>query len=207
MKTYQALVAVPLAIVTVLTAPGCASDSEASKEAGRGAAYGMVGGAVAGAVSSLIWGGNPLQGAVAGGVTGAASGAAIGAMSGAQRDRAAAKPIGEDPKLAALRQKIGDANYASAMLLAQCQHKRAIESARETFANAQDPQQKTFALMIETVAAEESGDKALAASLYPKIAQADPSRGSPEKVRADALEGVMRVQAARKQHGLPPTCG
>jgi hypothetical protein len=206
MKTYQALVAVPLAIVTVVTASGCASDSEASKEAGRGAAYGMVGGAVAGAVSSLIWGGNPLQGAVAGGITGAASGAAIGAMSGAQRDRAAAKPIGDDPKLAALRQKIGDANYASAMLLAQCQHKRAIESARETVANAQDPQQRTFALMIETVAAEESGDKALATSLYPKIVEMDPSRGSPEKLRADALEGVMRVQAARKEHGLPPTC-
>ncbi len=207
MKPYQTLVTLPLAIAALVAPLGCASDSEASKEAGRGAAYGMVGGAVAGAVSSLIWGGNPLQGAVAGGITGAASGAAIGAMSGAQRDRAAAQPIAEDPKLAALRQRIGDANYASAMLLAQCQHKRAIESAEETFAKAQDPQQKTFALMIETVAAEESGDKALAASLYPKIAQMDPSRGSPEKMRADALEGVMRVQAARKEHGLPPTCG
>jgi hypothetical protein len=205
MKTYQT-VAVPLAIVAVIFIPGCAPDSQASKEAGRGAAYGAVGGAVAGAVSSLIFGGNPLQGAVAGGLTGAASGAAVGAMAGAEADRAAARPVAEDPKLAALRQKIGDANYASAMLLAQCQHKRAIESAQETFAATQDPQQKTFALAIQAVAAEESGDKALAASTYPKIVQLDPSRGSADKLRADALEGVIRVQAARKQHGLPPTC-
>ena len=83
----------------------------------------------------------------------------------------------------------------------------AIASAQEAYAAAQDPQKKTYALVIQTVAAEEAGDKALSSSLYPKIAELDPSRGSPEKMRADALEGVIRVQAARKEHGLPPTCG
>lgn len=61
-------------------------------------------------------------------------------------------------------------------------------------------------MLIQGVAAEESGDKALAASIYPKIVQEDPSRGSAEKLRADALEGVMKVQAARREHGLPSTC-
>lgn len=174
--------------------------------AGEGAKYGAVGGAVAGAVSALIFGGNPLQGAVAGGITGAASGAATGAMAGAQRDEARAKPIAGDPKLAALRQRIGDTNYAAAMQLAQCQHRGAIATAQDAVVKTQDPQQKTAGLAIQALAAEESGDKAMASSLYPKIIELDPSRGSADKLRADALEALMRVQAARRDHGLPPTC-
>ena len=174
--------------------------------AGEGAKYGAVGGAVAGAVSALIFGGNPLQGAVAGGITGAASGAATGAMAGSQRDAARAKPIAADPKLAALREKIGDTNYAAALQLAQCQHRGAIATAQDAVAKAQDPQQQTAGLAIQALAAEESGDKALAASLYPKIIELNPARGSVDKLRADALEGLMRVQAARREHGLPPIC-
>ena len=47
-------------------------------------------------------------------------------------------------------------------------------------------------------AAEESGDKALASSVYSKMG------GGADKARADALEGVIKVQAARREHGLPP---
>jgi len=199
-------------LMSVLTAAllGCAADSESGRRAGEGAKYGAVGGAVAGAVGALIWGGNPLQGAAAGAAMGAASGAATGAMSGAQADAAAkeraAKPIAGDPKLAELRQRIGDGNYSAAMLLAQCQHRNAIATAQDALNATQDPRLKTYAMIIQSVAAEESGDKALAASLYPKIVQQDPSRGSVEKLRADTLEGVIKVQAARKQHGLPPVC-
>jgi hypothetical protein len=199
-----------LPVMVVLSISGCASDSESGRMAGEGAKYGAVGGAVAGAVSALIFGGNPLQGAVAGGITGAASGAATGAMVGAQRDDAAqqrqAKAVAGDPKLAALRERIGDANYSAAMLLAQCRHQSAIETAQDNAAKTENPQHEAIAMAIQAVAAEEAGDKAMAASLYPKISELVPARGSPDKLRADALEGVIRVQAARKQHGLPPTC-
>jgi hypothetical protein len=169
-----------------------------------------VGGAVAGAVGSLLWGGNVAEGAVKGAAVGAASGAATGAVAGSMADDAAkekaAGPAKPDPKLAELRQRIGDRNYASALLLAQCKHREAIASADETLAATQDRQQRTYAMMIQGIAAEESGDKAMAASIYPKIAQEDASRGSAEKLRADALEGVIKVQAARRAHGLPPAC-
>lgn len=210
MERYPGIPTIALALIVTVAPTGCAPDSQASKQAGQGAAMGAVGGAVAGAVGSLLWGGNVVEGAVKGSVAGAASGAAVGAMSGSMADNAAkdkAKPAPKaDPKLAELRQRIGDRNYASALLLAQCQHKNAIASAEETLAATQDRQQRTYAMLIQSLAAEESGDKALAASIYPKIVQEDPSRGSVDKLRADALEGVMKVQAARRDHGFSPVC-
>jgi len=197
------------ALLVALVLSGCAPGSESERMAGEGAKYGAVGGAVAGAVSALIFGGNPLQGAASGAIVGAASGMATGAMAGSQVDAAREqrlKPASTDPKVAALRQRIGETNYSAVMLLAQCQHRNAIETAQDAVAKAQDPQQRTAGLAIQALAAEESGDKALASSLYPKIIEQDPSRGSVDKLRADALEGLMRVQAARRDHGLPPIC-
>ena len=196
------LLAAILAILIFVA--GCAADSQASKQAGQGAAMGAVGGAVAGAVGSLLWGGNVVEGAVKGGIVGGASGAAVGAVSGSAADNAAkeraAKPPAPDPKNAELRKRIGDKNWASALLLAQCRHEDAIASAADTLATSQDPSERSYALLIQGIAAEESGDKALAASVYPKMG------GSVDKARADALEGVIKVQAARREHGLPPTC-
>jgi len=191
-------------LLVAIAVAGCAPGSQSEKAAGEGAKYGAVGGAVAGAVSALIFGGNPLQGAAAGAVTGAASGAAMGAMAGRQADAAAEKSLANDPKVAQLRQRIGDANYAAVLQLAQCQHRGAISTAQEAVASTQNPQQKSAGLIIQALAAEESGDKALSSSLYPKIIEMDPSRGSPEKLRADTLEGVIKLQAGRRQHGLPP---
>jgi hypothetical protein len=114
----------------------------------------------------------------------------------------AAKPAAADSKQAEWRKRIGDRNYASALLLAQCKHQEAIASAGDTLAATQNPDERAFALLLQGVAAEESGDKALTASLYPKIAQE--KGGSVDKVRADALEGVIKVQAVRREHGLPP---
>jgi hypothetical protein len=155
-------------VVAALAAAGCSTSAQ--KGAGEGATLGAVGGAVAGAVGSLIFGGNVVQGAAQGAAIGAASGAATGAVAGSMADSAAKQraekaPAGDPPKLAELRKRIGDRNYATALLLAQ------------------------------------SGDKALAASLYPKVAQQ--SGGSVDKVRTDALECVIKVQAARREHGLP----
>jgi len=211
MKPFRGMPAAALVVLVAVAPAGCAPDSQASKQAGQGAAMGAVGGAVEGAVGSLLWGGNVVEGAVKGSVAGAASGAAVGAMSGSMADNAAkdkaAKPAAKpDPKLAELRQRIGDRNYTSALLLAQCKHNDAITAAEETLATTQDTQQRTYAMLIQSLAAEESGDKALAATIYPKIVQQDPSRGSVDKLRADALEGVMKVQAARRDHGFSPVC-
>jgi hypothetical protein len=210
MKTSCRVLTTSIAIVALAWLSGCAPGSQAEKGAGQGAKYGAVGGAVGGAVSALIFGGNPVQGAVAGGLTGAASGAAVGAMAGSAQDNAskerAAKAAEPDANAAALRQRIGDKNYASVLMLAQCQHKDAIASAEETVAGTQDRNLRTYALIIEGLAAEESGDKALAASIYPRVLKEDPSRGSTDKLRADTLEGLIKVQAARRQHGLSPTC-
>ena len=141
------------------------------------------------------------QGATQGAAIGAASGAATGAVAGSMADSAAKeraeKPAAADPKMAEFRKRIGDRNYATALLLAQCKHRDAIASAGETLAATQNSDERAFAQLIQTVAAEESGDKALAASVYPKMG------GSVDKARADALEGVIKVQAARREHGLP----
>jgi len=166
---------------------------------------GAVGGAVAGAVGSLIFGGNVVQGAVSGATIGAATGAATGAVAGSMADSAAKerteKAAAGDPKVAELRKKIGDKNYASALLLAQCRHQDAIASAQETAANTNDPNERAFALLLQGIAAEESGDKALTGSLYPQIAKQN--GGSVDKARADSLEGMIKVQAVRREHGLP----
>ena len=193
-----------LIVPVIVILSGCAG--EAGRQAGEGAKYGAVGGAVAGAVSAAIFGGNIAQGAAAGAVTGAASGAAVGAVAGSAADKKAAAAPPPAAKTASLRERIGDRNYASALLIAQCQHKEAIASADETYAATQDRDQRVYALFIQGVAAEESGDKALAASVYPRIEKEDPTRGNADKLRADALQAVIRVQAARRQNGLPPTC-
>jgi hypothetical protein len=188
--------------MAAVAAGGCSSSAQ--KGAGQGATLGAVGGAVAGAVGSLIFGGNVVQGAMSGAAIGAASGAATGAVAGSMSDRgakeAAAKPAAADSKLADLRKRIGDQNYATALLLAQCRHQDAIASAQKTAAATQDADERAFALLIQGVAAEDSDDKALTASLYPKLAQQ--TGGSMDKVRADSLEGMIKVQAARREHGL-----
>lgn len=202
-RPYTLRMRILAAFLAALAVAGCSSSAQ--KGAGQGATLGAVGGAVAGAVGSLIFGGNVVQGAMSGAAIGAATGAATGAVSGSMADSAAKerteKAAAGDPKLAELRKKIGDKNYASALLLAQCRHRDAIASAQETVAGSKDADERAYALLLQGVAAEESGDKALATSLYPRIAQQ--SGGSVDKARADSLEGMIKVQAVRREHGLP----
>jgi hypothetical protein len=209
------VLAIVFALGAVFAAAGCASDSQASQQAGKGATLGAVGGAVAGAVGSLLGRGNVVEGVVKGSLAGAASGAAVGGVVGSMADNEAKQNAGKKPapktpdseaRMAQLRQEIGDRNYATTLLVAQCRHKDAIASAQDTLAASKDQKERAYALMIQGIAAEESGDKALASSIYPKVLQEDPSRRSVDKVRADALEGVMKVQGIRKDHGLAPIC-
>ncbi len=194
-------------MLAAIVAGGCSTSAQ--EGAGKGATLGMVGGAVAGAVGSLLWRGNVVEGAAKGAAVGAASGAATGAVSGSMRDSARKnepKPRPAAADQAELRRKMGDRNYATTVLLTQCRHQDAIASAQDTLASSQSRDERVYALLIQGIAAEESGDKALASSVYPKIVKEDPARGSVDKVRADALEGVMKVQATRRDHGLSPLC-
>ena len=209
-----------LLMASLIFPGGCATDSSVGKEAGRGAAYGAVGGAVAGAVSSMIFGGSVIGGAAAGAAIGAASGAATGAVAGSVADsdrkkaeaKAAESPkpggpkTGPDPKYVELQKEIGPKNFEAATLLAECRHREAIGAAEESYSVTEDPKLRLYALFIKAAAAEESGNKELSGATYAKIAQEDPGRGNADKARSDTLEGIMKIQKVRQEHGLSPFC-
>jgi hypothetical protein len=206
MKNYAKICALILALgLAMVWAGGCAS-SQAGRAAGEGAALGAVGGAVAGAVGALIFGGNVAQGAAAGAAMGAASGAATGAVAGSMADSKVKEQEAKQQQVAALKEKIGDQNFEAANLLAHCKHRQAIGAAEKAYSSTQNPEQRLYALYIQAVAAEESGDQKSASSVYARAVQDDPSRGPVEKMKVQCLEGVMKVQKVRKDYGLPPLC-
>jgi len=91
-------------------------------------------------------------------------------------------------------------------MLALCRHNSAIELARSAYGSADTQERRGYALMIEAVAAEEKGDTASAAAVYPRLVEADPAIGSTDKARNAALSGVLKVQQVRKDYGRSPTC-
>ena len=192
---------------------GCAPGSQANKQAGKGAAVGAVGGAVAGGLSSILFGGSVARGLATGAAIGAATGAATGAVSGSMADneakQAAAPQNSPAPgaiDLGDLKQKLGPRNLEAATALAQCRHADAVAAATEAYSTSTDAKQKAYALFIQAVSAEEEGKKSFAASLYPRIQAVAPELGSVDKIRADALDGVIKLQKIRKDNGLPPLC-
>jgi hypothetical protein len=208
------VIGVALLLQTVLLG-GCAPGSQANKQAGKGATTGAVGGAVAGGLGSILFGGSFGRGLAAGAAIGAASGAATGAVSGAMADKDASRaPAKKAPPSTApaavnmsdFKNNLGPKNYEAATALAQCRHSDAIATAAEAYSTSTDAQQKAYALFIQAVSAEEQGNKRFAASLYPKIQETDPKLGGVDKVRADALEGVIKLQNIRKDNGLAPVC-
>jgi hypothetical protein len=203
--------AVLLGAVLGCTAYGCAGTY-----AEEGAKQGFVAGAVAGAVGSIFWGGNALESAAVGAVTSAAAGAAIGGMSkkpdpSAQAASAAAPASSGNAEEViqrdrAVEERIGPQNFDAARLLARCQHDSAIDAARKSYEAADSDERRAYALMIEAIAAEEKGDTATAAGVYPRLVQLAPDHGPVDKVRSEALSGILKVQQARKDHGLQPLC-
>jgi hypothetical protein len=184
--------------------------------AAEGAKSGAVGGAVAGAVLGIFTG-NVGGSMVAGAAASAAAGAAIGGMTPKQAPAGAAPAPAQgqgnpptDPKLVerqqALENKIGPANFDAARMLALCRHNSAIELARNAYTTADTQERRGYALMIEAVAAEEAGDTATAAAVYPRLVEVDPGIGSTDRARNAALSGVLKVQQVRKEYGLSPTC-
>lgn len=185
--------------------------------AAEGAKSGAVGGAVAGAVLGIFTG-NVGASMVAGAAASAAAGAAIGGMQPKQAPQGAAPAPAQgqgssapvDTKLVerqqALENKIGPANFDAARMLALCRHDSAIELARNAYTTADTQERRGYALMIEAVAAEEKGDTATAAAVYPRLVEIDPGIGSTDKARNMALSGILKVQQVRKEYGRAPAC-
>ena len=201
----------------VICAVAFLTASCADTYAAEGAASGALGGAVAGAVIGIMTGGNVGASIATGAAASAAAGAAIGATQPKQAPQRAApategqvNPAPNDPKLVerqqALEKKIGPTNFDAARMLALCRHDSAIELARNAYTTADTQDRRGYALMIEAVAAEEKGDTASAAAIYPRLVEVAPGIGSPDKARNAALSGVLKVQQVRKDYGRSPTC-
>jgi hypothetical protein len=203
-------------IMLLICAVAILTASCADTYAAEGAKSGAVGGAVAGAVIGIFTG-NIGGSMVAGAAASAAAGAAIGGMQPKAPEGSAPAPAQgpgsaapTDPKLVerqqALESKIGPANFDAARMLALCRHNSAIELARNAYTSADSQARRGYALMIEAVAAEETGDTAAAAAVYPRLVEVDPAIGSTDKARNMALSAVLKVQQVRKDYGRPPTC-
>lgn len=207
-------------LCVVLALAGCSAGSK--EGAARGAKTGAVGGLVAGAVGSIFWGGDAVNNALRTAAVGAASGAAVGAMNGAERDKrqgsppppapppapspAPANPGGLSAADQQLKAQMGDLNFAAGEELARCRHVGAISRAEKAFTTETDPKRKSYALLIQAMAAEESGNTTKASAVYAQWGQFDPARTDVAKTRNEALEGLLKVQKIRQDSGLPPLC-
>lgn len=197
---------------------GCSTGSK--EGASRGAKTGAVGGLVAGAVGSIFWGGDAVNNALRAGAVGAASGAAVGAMNGADRGQPPASPPPPPPAAGsgtgqiadlsdadkALKARVGDLNYSAGEELARCRHVSAINRAEKAFASETDLKRKNYSLLIEAMAAEESNNSGKANAVYAEWAQLESPPADPAKLRNEALEGLLKVQKIRQEHGLPVLC-
>lgn len=201
---------------------GCSTSSQ--QGASQGAKTGAVGGLVAGAVGSIFWGGDAVNNALRAGAVGAASGAAVGAMNGAERDARQSSPppptpapattpttmAGQTGGLSAanqqLKDRMGDLNFAAGEELARCRHLGAISRAERAFASETDPKRRSYALLIQAMAAEESGNTSKASAVYAQWGQFDPARADPATARNEALDGLLKLQRIRQETGLPPLC-
>ena len=214
---FNALLPLCVAVAVV----GCSAGSK--QGAASGAKSGAVGGLVAGAVGSIFWGGDAVNNALRVGAVGAASGAAVGAMNGAERDKSPAPPPSPPPapqgsspeagKTAdlsasdqALKAQVGDLNFSAGEELARCRHVSAISRAEKAFASETDQKRKSYSLLIEAMAAEESNNSGKADAVYAEWARLDPARADPARLRNEALEGLLKIQKIRQERGLPVLC-
>mgnify|MGYP003694209021 CR=1 FL=1 len=184
--------------------------SEQAGGSGREGRHGGRGRSRSGGKRAL--GGNPFAGAATGAAIGAASGAAAGGVSGSMADSAAkdkaAKPAETDAKLAELRQRDRRQElcdraccWRSARIGTQSRQRRRPWRRRRT------PRSEMYAMFIESVAAGGVGRQGL--WQLPSIRRwcRRMAAGEASKTARRYFEGVMKVQAARREYGLPPICG
>lgn len=186
---------------------GCAAGSLGAEGAAEGGKQGALAGAVAGAVGSIFWGGNVVQNMATTAVVGAATGAVVGGAQGAAADRQIEARRNMSEQDAKILAQIGPDNFAAAKELAYCRHRTAIGKARTAYGRASTDDLKHYALLIEAIANEEMGDTAAAQKVYPLMVTLDPQRRTVDSARNEALSGILKVQQARAERGLKPTCG
>jgi hypothetical protein len=206
----------PLLMALALAA--CSTGAQQGAE--RGAKAGAVGGLVAGAVGSIFWGGDAVNNALRSAAVGASSGAAVGAMHGAEREknRPPAPATGPAPASQpapstgapvhdpAMKTKIGELNFAASEDLARCRHVSAISKAEQAFKAETDSKRRSYALLVEAIAAEESNNAGKANEVYAQWGKFDPAYADRGKARSEALDGVLKLQKVRQEQGLPPLC-
>ncbi len=197
----------PLLLSLALVA--CSTGAQQGAE--RGAKTGAVGGLVAGAVGSIFWGGDAVNNALRSAAVGASSGAALGAMQGAEQEKNTRQTAPATTRSApvydpAMKVKIGDLNFAASEDLARCRHVSAISKAERAFRLETDPKRRNYALLIEAIAAEESNNTGRANEVYAQWGKFDPAYADRGKARAEALDGVLKLQKVRQEQGLPPLC-
>ena len=190
-------------IALLLALPLTACTTAQREGAKTGAAYGLLGSVTAAAVSTVLFGHGDWGNVVEAGVAGAAGGAAIGAASGAASDKSAKSGSKEKPvDVDKIRAKIGDVNFQAGVQMVQCKHSEAIKTAQRAFKEAGNKDEKLYALLIEAAAQVETGNDAAAEPLYAKMVETDPKR-SLDKVKADTLSAVLKVQQLRREQDLP----
>lgn len=203
-----------VAALMALALTACSTGAQQGAE--RGAKTGAVGGLVAGAVGSIFWGGDAVNNALRSAAVGASSGAAVGAMHGAEQEKnrqpaptPAAKPApsaGAPVHDPAMKAKIGELNFAASEDLARCRHVSAISKAEQAFRAETDPKRRSYALLVEAIAAEESNNTGKANEVYAQWGRFDPVYADRGKARSEALDGVLKLQKVRQDQGLPPLC-
>jgi hypothetical protein len=194
------------AVCTAVALAGCAAGSLGAQGAAEGGKSGALAGAVAGAVGSIFWGGNVVENMATSAVVGAATGAVVGGVAGNSQDKAIEAKRNMSEADAAILKRIGPDNFAAAKELAYCRHKTAVGKARTAYGLAPTDDWKHYALLIESIADEEMGDTAAAQKVYPLMVTLNPQTMTVDSARNEALSGILKVQKARADRGLPATC-
>ena len=180
-----------------------ACSGKTGEYAGRGAGSGALAGAVGGLFGSLVFGGDPIEGAARGAVIGTAAGATAGAISGAEADRRIAEQ--QQAELDALRRQIGDDSFEGLVALAECRHDVALSQA----AKAAQSDNQDFALAglwLETITYTDSRREAEARALYPTLIERDPEINSADQAELAVRNFIQELGSARTENDLPRVC-
>ena len=190
-----------------LSAPGCATDSNAAKGAASGATTGAVSGAVGGMMMALVFGGDVVEAGARGAVYGGTVGAVSGGMSGSRADREAAarEQAKLDNEIEEFRKSIGADAFNGVVALTECKHEIALANAREATSSTNSD----FALagvwvQVLTEADRRNQDKMQA--LLPELVSQDPEISSNAEAETRISETLQELRDIRKYYELPVDC-
>jgi hypothetical protein len=180
---------------------GCSQQS--AEKAGEGAVMGGAVGAVGGFVTSLVFGGNPMEGAARGAVYGASTGATAGAIAGSQQEKAQKQQ--QSVETEKIRKKIGDDAFNGAVALIQCKREVAIANARIA-AKDKDEDKALAGLWIEALTYADNKEEDKAREMFPQIVEKDGKIDTNEQAEDRMRQGLQRLGDIREKHALPRVC-